>query len=97
MAEVMQGRIKVGAMIGHDFRFYDWPACAPPNSEYEDEEYQFVAKNPNMVFDVLWDGFRWECRANGYGRRAWEDEVGGFGNGPIFVKDYDDVEVIGEH
>jgi hypothetical protein len=63
----MQGRIKRGAGIFQDRNFCKWPNCCPPRSEYESEEYQYEAKDPDMVFEVEWTGNHWDCKADGYG------------------------------
>ncbi len=79
----MQAKIKIGAEIMHDRSFGTWPNCCPPISEYAGEEYQYQAKNPDMLFDVEWKasgGGYWNCVAPGYGER------GNYGSGSIFVR-----------
>lgn len=92
----MQGRIKRGVTVWQDFGAGKWPQCKPPNSEYEGEEYQYLAKNPEMLFDVTWvggDSGYWDCRADGYGYHRRDG--GEYGCGSIFVNDRDGVELVG--
>jgi hypothetical protein len=44
-----------------------------------------------MEFDADWNGRWWDCRADGFGRRTWLGETGGYGNGSIFVHDINGV------
>ena len=83
-------RIKEGARIGQDFHFGCWPDCCPPESEYAGEQYQYVAKNPEMRFVGYWDGQSWICKAPGYGNK---DD---YGNGAVHVFEKDGVEEIRE-
>lgn len=78
----------------HDHHFGKWPACCPPLSEYEGEEYEYIAKNPEMIFDVEWNGKFWNCKADGYGYLKSKGDIGVYGNGSIFVTGFDYVEVI---
>lgn len=89
------GRIKRGAGIMQDFHFGKWPSCCPPGSEYEDEEYRYEAKDPDMVFDVKREGNGWVCKADGYGRLRARGEKGEYGNGCILVSDIGGVELLG--
>ena len=91
---VGRGRIKTGAGIFQDHHFGKWPSCCPPRSEYEGEEYQYEAKDPDMVFDVRWTGHHWECKADGYGMMRHRGEAGEYGNGSIFVSNPDGVELM---
>lgn len=91
---VKKGRIKVGATIFQDHGVFTWPNCKPPHSEYRDEEYQFICKNPYMIFDVEWDGKHWTCKADGYGRLLLNGEQGGYGNGAILISDLKSVELV---
>ena len=92
----MQGRIKRGAGIFQGHHFGKWPDCCPPRSEYEGEEYQYEAKDPDMVFDVKWTGTHWDCKADGYGMLRARGEGGEYGNGSIFVSGCDGVELVGK-
>ncbi len=74
----MRGQIKKGAGIFQDHLFCRWPDCWTP------------PKDPNMFFDVEWNGIFWVCEAPGYGSK--ED----YGYGSIFVKKFDDVLVVDE-
>lgn len=78
-------RINVGAFIGQDFGFGHWPATGDGSDV-----------DPCMVFDAEWNGKAWECRADGYGRRAWCGETGNYGNGAIIVFGYEGVTVLDE-
>jgi hypothetical protein len=91
-----QGRIVIGAGIFQDHHFGKWPACCPPKSEYEGEEYQYCAKDPDMIFDVSWGNNGWVCKADGYGYLRNHGEGGEYGNGSIFVREVDGVELIDE-
>ena len=91
---VGKGRIVRGAGIFQDFHFGRWPQCCPPDFEYDGEEYQYVAKYPDMVFAVEWNGSHWTCRADGYGNLRSMGETGRYGSGCIFVKQFDGVELI---
>lgn len=71
---VRRVRINVGAPISQDMAFGRWPSTA--SGEAVDLE---------MEFDAEWDGRHWNCRADGFGRRAWLCEPGGYGNGSITV------------
>ena len=90
---VGRGRIVDGAGIFQDHHFGKWPQCCPPRSEYEGEEYQYCAKDPDMIFDVEWNGHHWDCKADGYGYLRCRGEVGEYGNGSIFVSSFDGVEL----
>lgn len=79
----MKVRIKTGTLISQDHAIGRWPASR--NGDDVDE---------NMEFDAEWNGSRWDCRADGVGRRSWLGETGGYGNGSIFVHDKDGVEII---
>ena len=78
----MRVKIKPGAFIGHDFGYFNWPDCKPPNSKPANVDYEF---------DAVWNdkaGF-WECMRPGYG------EINGeYGNGSIFVFSKDGVEEV---
>jgi len=80
--KTMRVRIKKGAPIIQNHRVSKWPACYPLDNEYAGEDYQYVAKNPDMEFEAQWDGQVWECKTSEYG------------NGSIFVIDFDNVEPI---
>lgn len=84
----------VGAEIFQDHHFGKWPQCYPPQKEYQDEEYQCQAKNPDMIFDVEWNGSYWKCKADGYGRMRRRGENRGYGSGSIFVLKFDGVELV---
>ena len=87
-------RIKEGSGVFQDHHFGKWPECCPPQSEYEGDEYQYRAKNPDMEFDGEWNGRWWNCVADGYGRLKRYGEEGEYGNGSIFVPGLDSVEVL---
>jgi hypothetical protein len=89
-------RIKMGASICHDHHFGRWPECCPPDKEYAGEEYQYIAKNTDMVFDARFNGKSWVCKADGYGYLASNGENGDYGNGSINVVWFDDVEILSE-
>ena len=88
-------KIKPGSIIFQDFRSCKWPQCCLPNSEYEGEEYQYLTKNPEMVFEV-------EMRSNdyivltadGYG---FQSPRGKYGNGSISVRSIDDLEILEDY
>jgi hypothetical protein len=81
--EVRRVRIKVGSMVVQDYACGQWPA----NRAGADID-------PETVFDAEWNGKYWECRADGYGRQSWKGEVGGYGNGSIFVCRRDGVTAV---
>lgn len=89
-----KGRIKPGAMMSQDFNYGAWPNCCPPVREYPTGEYRYEAKDPDMVFDVEWNGSHWECRADGYGNLNPTGDALGYGNGSVLVKQFDGVELI---
>jgi len=91
---VGRGRIVEGAGIFQDHRFGEWPQCCPPRSEYEGDEYQYCAKDPDMVFDVEWNGRYWNCKADGYGYLRSRGESGEYGSGSILVQEFDGVELV---
>lgn len=88
---MLKVKIKKGAKIFQDFHFGRWPACLPPSSEYEGEEYRYRTKNPDLIFDAEWKGRHWDCRRKGYGVGSKPEE---YGNGSIFVIDEDGVEIL---
>jgi hypothetical protein len=90
----MQGRIKIGAMIGHDRSYGKWPACFPSGCS---QTGKYEADDPNMIFDVEWKGSYWNCKADGFGMLRCNGEVGEYGNGSIFVFDRDGVELLANH
>jgi hypothetical protein len=49
-----------------------------------------------MVFDMVWNGDYWECKADGYGYLKSRGENGEYGNGSIFVQDCYGVEIYAE-
>ena len=101
----MKVKIKEGALVIHDFLYCQWPDCKPPRSEFSDGlPYQDRTLYPNAVFegewldrDALFDdegmdreerrGY-WNCIRPGYG------EIGQYGNGSIFVYDFNSVEQV---
>ena len=70
------GRVKinVGTLVSQEHGIGRWPATMAREDVDAD-----------MVFDAEWMGRYWDCRADGYGRRSWLGETGGYGNGSIFV------------
>jgi len=90
-----RGRIKLGASITHDHRVSTWPSCCPPPNEYSsDEDYRYRAKNPDMIFDVVWNKEFWTCKADGYGLSLDEGAFYGYGCGAIRVSGFGGVELI---
>ena len=89
-----RGRIKEGAGIFQDHHFGRWPSCCPPKSEWEGDSNPYSAKDPDMLFDVEWDGRCWVCKADGYGHLRSQGDSGEYGSGSIFVKAFDGVEVM---
>lgn len=87
----MKGRIKVGAIIFQDHRSFIWPDCKPPQSEYVNKDYDYIATDPDMVFDVERTGHHWNCKALGYGIQP------DYGNGSIFVSSEDGVVTLEEN
>lgn len=89
---VMRVRIKIGAPIFHDYFVGKWPQCKPPKSEGSTLR---VTEFPDKIFDAEWKSGRyWDCRADGYGYMQSKGDAGEYGNGSIFVHDYDGVEFI---
>lgn len=86
----MKVRIKVGARVYQDRCFGQWPACLPPRGH--------GAVDQKMEFDAEQrPAGGWVCRADGFGRRTWKGERGGYGNGAITVLDDDGVEALKAH
>lgn len=83
--QVLRVRINTGALVSQDRGIGRWPATASG-----------AEVNPDMEFDAEWTGRWWECSADGYGRRSWDGEVGGYGNGSIFVHSLDGVTIVDE-
>lgn len=81
--ETLKVRIKVGTTVAQDHGIGKWPATKAGDDV-----------DPNMEFDAEWNGKFWDCRADGYGRRSWKGETGGYGNGSIFAFGEDGVEVL---
>jgi hypothetical protein len=78
-------RINVGAAVAQDMAFGRWPATRAGSDI-----------DPSMVFDAEWHAGveYWDCRADGYGRRSWLGEGGGYGNGSIFALGRDSVTLV---
>ena len=74
-----KGRIKPNTKISQDFGIFRWPNCKPPHP------HKNSACDPDMEFDVVWDGKWWECTAPGYGKSS------DYGNGSILVSAFDGV------
>jgi len=91
---VGRGRIVEGAGIFQDHQGGKWPQCCPPRSEYNGEQYQYRAKDPDMIFDAEWNGRYWDCKADGYGYLRSNGEPGEYGNGSIFVHAFEGVILI---
>ena len=89
-----RGRIKEGAGIFQDHHFGRWPACCPPESEWVGSSNPYCAKDPDMLFDVEWDGRCWVCKADGYGHLKSQGDPGEYGSGSIYVKAFDGVELV---
>lgn len=85
MTNRLRVRIKPGAAVSQDFGFGKWPAT---------KSGQDV--DVNMIFDAVWDGRFWDCRADGFGARRWEGEAGEYGNGSITVIGMGGVEIANE-
>lgn len=73
-------RIKPGVVVMQDHHFGRWPGTA--SGEPID---------PDTVFDAELVGETWICRADGFGRRTWEGDPGGYGNGAFFVRGVNSV------
>lgn len=83
MPTVTKARIKVGALIGQDFRYGKWPATADGKDI-----------DPNMVFNVnrgLWSIEVW---ADGYGGGI-NGRPGSYGNGSFHIVKESDLIYIG--
>ena len=80
---VRRVRINVGALVSQDHGVGIWPATR--GGEEVDSD---------MAFDAEWNGHWWDCRADGFGRRTWLGEPGGYGNGSIFVHNREGVTVL---
>lgn len=89
----MKAKIKVGSHISQDFGSFYWPECKPPRTEYVGEDYEYEAKDPDMIFDVEWSGRWWDCCAEGYGYPSSETN-NHYGNGSIFAFGEDSIEII---
>lgn len=72
----MKGRIKQGAGVSQDHRFFKWPL---QNVE------------PDMVFDMEWKETFWLCKADGFGCIRSLGDDGDYGNGCLFLHSFDDV------
>jgi hypothetical protein len=82
---VLRVRINTDALVSQDRSIGRWPATASG-----------AKIDPDMEFDAEWTGRWWDCRADGYGRRSWKGEAGGYGNGSIFVYSRDGVTIVDE-
>lgn len=74
----MKAKIKPGTPIFHDHWYLSWPWVSGGQQA-----------NPDTVFDVELGSSGFECRADGYGRRSWAGESGGYGSGAIHIFDRD--------
>jgi hypothetical protein len=88
------GKIRIGAGIMQDLHWGEWPNCVPPRKEYEGEEYKYLAKNPDMLFEASWNGRYWSCKADGYGHLKFYGDAGDYGNGSIFVYGFSSVDIV---
>lgn len=79
-------RIKPGTTVAQDHMVGKWPTTRSGDNI-----------DTNMEFDAEWNGIYWDCRADGYGRKSWDGELGGYGNGSIFAFGKDGVEVLTEN
>jgi hypothetical protein len=74
----MKFRIAPGTRCWQDFRPLDWPRPGDdPNTEFDVETLVNTVEDPP---------FTHVCRADGYGRRDWLGEAGGYGSGAIYVR-----------
>ena len=80
---VRRVRIIPGSLVSQDFGIGRWPATKAGDPI-----------DPDMEFDAEWNFNHWECRSDGYGRRTWLGESGGYGNGSISVHQQDGVEFV---
>ena len=87
-------KIKRGAQTFQDHHFDKWPGCEPPSKEYEGEPYQYLAKNPDMLFEARWNGRYWDCKADGYGHLKLYGDNGDYGNGSIYVNGFTNVDIV---
>lgn len=74
--EIMRGRIKIGTLISQDFMTFRWPHCKVAGAK---SPAQWQVKNPDMKFDMEWNGRYWRCITEGFGAKN------NYGNGAIFV------------
>lgn len=72
----MRAKIKIGTPIFHDHWCLRWPMVSGGE-----------ATDPDKIFDVEKEGQFYVCRADGFGRREWDGETGGYGSGSIIVQD----------
>ena len=79
----LKGKIRVGAHVAQDRAYGKWPF-----------EYNGVTLDPDMVFDIVSNSSRYECIADGHGRRSGLGQTGGYGNGPITVFSPGDIIFI---
>lgn len=79
----LKGKIRVGAHVAQDRAHGTWPF-----------EYKGVTLDPDMVFDIVSEPFRFKCTADGHGRLSSLGETGGYGNGSITVFSPDDIIFI---
>lgn len=82
-----RARIKPGAPIGLDFRYYSWPDCMNPRGiETIDPDMEFTCKK-------MWGGRdTYEARAFGFGGKCGDADS--YGNGTIFVEGLKWLDVI---
>ncbi len=83
---IFKARIKVGAAIGQDHSFMRWPACFAPGGG--------VSVDPDMEFDAEDKGTHFDLRAPGFGIL---NVPGQYGNGSIYVRSINDLELAGPH
>jgi len=88
-----QGRIKIGTAIFHNMSFQNWPHVIKPMCLSEHDKFFYetlTVKDPDMIFDVEWNGTVWRCTAPGFGYP--EDSGTDF----IVVRPFDGVELTEE-
>lgn len=76
--DVVTGSIRRYTLIAYDHSVCRWPVLGNVDED--------------MVFDIENDGGFYECYADGFGRRSWIGEKGGYGCGSITVFHEDGIE-----
>lgn len=92
MKNLIKTKIKRGALVGQERRYFNWPGCIPPSKEYDlPINFKYETKFPDAIFECEWNGEYWDCKRDGYGSLKYSES---YGNGSIFVFDFNGIEFL---